>query len=82
LREVLGDFFMQREIDGHRAVRKMNAAVVGAIDHYGIEEGMYIAMVGTAINLNKGPAVAGAEKPPEISEDMGSVLYFILTCSY
>ena len=55
---------MQREIDAHRAVRKMNAAVVGAIDRAGIEERIYVAMVGTAINLNKGSAVAGAEKNP------------------
>ena len=29
---------MQREIDAYRAVGKMNAAVIGAIEHAGIEE--------------------------------------------
>ena len=41
---MLGYFFVQGEINAYRAVGKMNAAVIGAIENAGIEEGMHIAM--------------------------------------
>ena len=41
---MLGYLFMQGEIDAYRTVGKMNAAVIGAIEHAGIEERMHVAM--------------------------------------
>jgi hypothetical protein len=41
---VLGDLLVQGEIDAYRTVGKMNAAVIGAIEHAGIEERVHVAM--------------------------------------
>ena len=41
---MLGYFFVQGEINAYRTVGKMNAAVIGAIEHAGIEERMHVAM--------------------------------------
>ena len=41
---MLGYFFVQGEINAYRAVGKMNAAVIAAIEHAGIEERMHVAM--------------------------------------
>jgi hypothetical protein len=47
-----GYFFMQCEIDAYGAVGKLNAAVIGAIEHAGIKERMDVAMNGFYVAID------------------------------